>query len=206
MEEIIYQDKAKITREERRYAYAAEKLQQHVDELRAIGLTVTIGDLRDILEGGRALIEQTVKVTGFKLSPKALLDPAVKAAEIEAAEIAARRFLDPIVEKIKGTLHWNGALTLRLRAFEITKGVVRLSEEWRQELISENTIYATPERTEALKLCQDVKNAIDALNQFAKSKRMFKSGLGISGSTYRTLANINEYWAFEINLEEFNYI
>lgn len=208
MEEVIFQDKVKITREMHRYQDAAERLQKHVNELRTIGLTVTMGDISDLLHGGRALLDQTIQKSGFRPSYEAMMNPKKRTEEQEAAESAVRRFLNPITEKIKTVLSFESSRfsPLRLDSFEIVKGQVSLKDGLEEEISEQFTIYATPERTEALKLCQDVKNAIDALNQFAENNRMFKSGLGISGSTYRTLANINEYWAFEINLEEFNYI
>lgn len=208
MQKVIYRHERKITREMLRYQDAAERLQKHVNELRTIGLTVTMGDISDLLHGGRALLDQTIQKSGFRQSYEATLNPKKRIQEQDAAESAARRFLDPITEKLKTVLSFESSRfsPLRLDSFEIVKGQVSLKDGLEEEISEQFTIYATPERTEALKLCQDVKNAIDALNQFAESRRMFKSGLGITGSTYRTLANINEDWAFEINLEEFNYL
>lgn len=208
MQEIIYKHERKITREMLRYQDAAERLQKHVNQLRTIGLTVTMGDISDLLHGGRALLDQTIQKSGFRPSYEAMMNPKKRFEEQEASESAARRFLNPITEKIKTVLSFESSRfsPLRMEAFEIVRGQVSLTDGLEEEIAEGYTIYATPERTEALKLCQDVKNAIDALNKYVENKRMFKSGFGISGSTYRTLANINEDWAFEINLEEFNYL
>lgn len=206
MQEIIYQDKTKIYREKLKYEDAAIKIQFSVDKLKEKGLTVTTGDLIDLLNGGHALTTQAVQKTGWKPSPEALLDDDQKTKEMESIEQKARLFIEPIRKRLKTILLWESPRPIPYQAFEVLKGQVKVTDEWLQAITDENTVYSTPEREKAVELINNIQKAIDALNIYTKGNKMFRAGILIAGSGYRSLASIQEDCTLTTNFEEFNYI
>lgn len=101
----------------------------------------------------------------------------------------------------------SGALhPLDIDAYEVKEGTVIISSAWLSRKEEEFTIRPTPERIKAHELAQNLKKAIDELNDFVSGNPYFGKGFGYIKDDHRCLCRIDDEGSFFIENENFEYI
>lgn len=188
----------------KRHADKCNDLQQVVNELTENGLTVTFGDIKDLINNGSALyqqVEQTVKSNAgiFKL-------PAAKAKFITENTEILQNVIDEAKKEINRILAVNSIRPLSFDAYEIRKGMVAISDAWVQNLKESHTLRMTSEREKALELIQNVEVAIEQLNQLVKDNKFFGTGITTSQDSRRSLMWLSGDGVIHINIDELEFI
>ena len=188
----------------KRHADKCNDLQQVVNELTENGLTVTFGDIRDLINNGTALyeqVEQTVKSNAgiFKL-------PAARKKFIEENVEILQKVIDEAKKEINRILAVDSMQPLTFEAYEIRKGMVAISDAWVSELKESHTLRMTPEREKALELIHNVEEAIKNLNDLVKDNPNFGIGITTSQDSRRSLMWLSVDGAVHINIDELEFI
>ena len=170
---------------QKRHEDKCNDLQQVVNKLTESGLTVTYGDIRDLINNGTALygqVEQTVKSSAgiFKL-------PAARQKFIEENTEVLRMAIVEAKKDIYRILAIESSNPLAIEAYDIRKGIVAISEQWVEELKESHTIRSTDEREKALELIHNVEVAIKQLNDLVKDNPHFGAGITTSQDARRSL-------------------
>lgn len=169
----------------KRHETKRNDLQRVVNKLTESGLTVTYGDIKDLINNGTAFyeqVEQTVKSNAgiFKL-PAAHQKFIEENTEVLRTEIVAAK------KDIYRILAVDSTNPLTIDAYEIRKGVVAISDAWTEQLKESHTIRATEEREKAIELINNVEVAIKQLNDLVKDNPHFGCGITTSQDTRRCL-------------------
>ena len=187
-----------------RHADKCNDLQLVVEKMTESGLTVTLGDVKDLINYGTALysqVDQTVKSNAgmFKL-------PAAREKFISENTEVLRNVIDEAKNDIYRILAIESQKPLSIDAFVIKKGVVSISEVWVAELKESHTIYVTEPRLKALELINNVEVAIKALNDFVKDNRYFGSGIKIPGDGKRCLILLSDDGKVIVQTDELEFV
>lgn len=101
----------------------------------------------------------------------------------------------------------SGALhPLDIDAYEVKEGIVTISSAWLSRKEEEFTIRPTPERIKAHELVQNLKKAIDELNDFVSDNPYFGKGFSYINDERRCLCRLTEEGGFYVEDENFEYI
>ena len=101
----------------------------------------------------------------------------------------------------------SGALhPLDIDAYEVKDGTVTISSAWLSRKEEEFTIRPTPERIKAHELVQNLKKAIDELNDFVSGNPYFGKGFSYINDERRCLCRLTEEGGFYVEDENFEYI
>lgn len=170
---------------QKRHEDKCNDLQQVVNKLTESGLTVTYGDIKDLINNGTALygqVEQTVRSNAgiFKL-------PAARQKFIEENTEVLRMAIAEAKKDIYRILAIESTNPLAIEAYDIRKGTVAISEQWVEELKESHTIRSTDDREKALELIHNVEVSIKQLNDFVKANPHFGTGITTSLDTRRCL-------------------
>jgi len=184
----------------RRHANKCNDLQQVVNKLTENGLTVTFGDIKDLINHGTALydqVEQTVKSNAgmFKL-------PAARQKFIEENTEVLRNVIVEAKKEIDRILRF----PMTIQGFEIRKSTVSISDKWVEELKESHTIHSTDEREKALELIHSVSEAINNLNAFVANNKYFGAGISSSQDTRRHLMFIRGDGSVHIDIDALEFI
>ena len=168
------------------------------------GLTVTTGDLKDLINNGTALydqIKQTVKSNAgmFKL-------PVVREKFISENVEALQHVVSETKIKINRILAAGSMNPMTIEAFAVKNGLVSVSAEWIEQLEQSHTIYSTPEREKAIELIANVEVAIKNLNDHLKGNQFFRSGISIDGNNYRCLLRLSANGELYTHLEAIEFV
>lgn len=179
-------------------------IQQVVDNLLANGLTVSIEDLRDLINHGgklRGQIDQIVKSNAgiFKL-------PAAKQKFIEENTVALQEVITGAKRDLFRILAIESTRSLTIDAYLIENGKVILSDQWVVETKEAHTVRSTPSREKALELIANVEAAINELNAFVADNKFFGSGIRSSEDGRRSLMYIKGNGSICVKKEELEFI
>lgn len=160
-------------------------IQNVTNNLIESGLTVSHGDIKDLINNGSALYEQAEQVAKsnagiFKL-------PGARRRFIEENTVELRKAVDDAKQELIRVLNIHGSNPLTIDAYSTVKGQISISEEWKAELKEAYTVYESPERTEALRLMNEAKTAINNLNAFVSNNPHFGAGITSSQDGRRSL-------------------
>lgn len=86
------------------------------------------------------------------------------------------------------------------------EGIVTISSAWLSRKEEEFTIRPTPERIKAHELVQNLKKAIDELNDFVSDNPYFGKGFSYINDERRCLCRLTEEGGFYVEDENFEYI
>lgn len=170
---------------QKRHEDKCNDLQQVVSKLTESGLTVTYGDIKDLINKGTALysqVEQAVKSNAgiFKL-------PVARQKFIEENTEVLRTAIVEARKDIYRILAIESQNPLTIDAYDIRKGSVAVSEQWVEELKESHTIRSTDDREKALELIHNVEVSVKQLNDFVKDNPHFGAGITSSQDTRRCL-------------------
>ena len=188
----------------KRHADRIFDIQQVANELTENGLSVTFGDIKDLINNGSALydqVEQTVKSNAgiFKL-------PAARVKFITENTEILQNVLDEAKKEINRILAVGSMNPLTIEGFDLKKGIVSISEAWVQNLKKSFTIQTSDEREKALELIKNVEVAIKQLNDFVKPNPYFGTGITTSQDSRRSLMWLSGDGAVHINIDELEFI
>ena len=188
----------------KRHADKCNDLQRLANELTENGLTVTFGDIKDLINNGSAFydqVRQTVKSNAgiFKL-------PAARKKFIEENTEVLENVIIDAKKEINRILAVNSMNPMTIEAFELKKGIISISDAWLQNLKESHTIHATPEREKALGLIKNVEEAIKNLNELVKDNPNFGTGITTSHDTRRCLVWLSGDGAVHINIDALEFI
>jgi hypothetical protein len=184
----------------RKHENKCDDLQQVVNKLTESGLTVTFGDIKDLISHGTALydqVEQTVKSNAgmFKLPAARQKFIDENTAVLRTAIVEAKKDIDRIL-----------AIPLTIEAFDIRKGTVSISDIWVEQLKESHTIHSTDEREKALELIGNVEEAIKNLNAFVANNKSFGAGITSSQDQRRCLMFIRGDGSVHIDIDALEFI
>lgn len=179
-------------------------LQAVVDNLSENGLTVTTGDLKDLINIGTALYDQIDQVVRsnagiFKL-------PAARQKFIEENTGILREAVANAKSECFKILAIESARALSIEAFDIRKGEVAISEDWVAELKESHTVRMSEKREKALELIANVEAAINELNALVADNKYFGSGITSSLDQRRCLMYISEDASVHVCKNEIEFI
>ena len=197
MEENVIKVKQEWEKIHLRHVNKLPEIQKIIEDLSEIGLTVATGDLHDLMNSGIALYEQARQKAKSNASIFSL--PAARAKFItENTEILSQAILTAKTEltRILATQSQN---PLDVMAYAITKGQISVSNDWSEALKESFTIRESSSRKQALKLMQNVKSAIQELNDFVKDNKNIGIGLTTFQDNRRSLVWIGG--SGEVNLD-----
>lgn len=175
-----------------------------VNNLTENGLTVTTGDLKDLINVGTALydqIDQVVKSNAgiFKL-------PSARQKFIEENIAALREVVDGAKRECFKILVIESQRPMSIEAFDIRKGNVAISELWVNELKESYTIRSSDKREKAIELIANVEKVINELNAFVADNKFFGSGITSSQDDRRSLMYIHIDSSIHIRKNELEFI
>lgn len=179
-------------------------IQPVVDNLLANGLTVSIEDLRDLINHGKKLhnqIDQVVEAnaTIFKL-------PAAKRTFVNENTVALQEVIAGAKRDLFRILAIESTRSLTIDAYLIENGKVILSDQWVVETKEAHTVRSTPSREKALELIANVEAAINELNAFVADNKFFGSGIRSSEDGRRSLMYIKGNGSICVKKEELEFI
>lgn len=183
-----------------RHANKCNDLQQVVNKLTESGLTVTFGDIKDLINHGTALynqVDQTVKSNAFIFKL-----PAARQKFFEENTEVLRTAIDEAKKEIDRIL----PIPLTIEAFDIRKGIVTISDTWVEALKESHTIYATEERDKALELIRNVEKSIKNLNAFVANNKSFGTGITSSQDPRRRLMFIRGDGSVHVDIDALEFI
>ena len=188
----------------KRHADKVIDLQRLVNELTENGLTVTFGDIRDLINNGTALyeqVEQTVKSNAgiFKL-------PAARKKFIEENVEVLQNVIVEAKKEINRILAVNSMNPMNIEAFDLKKGIVSISNDWVEQMKESHIIRATPAREKALELIHNVEEAIKELNDFVKDNKYFGNGVSTFSDTRRNLVWLSGNGDVNVNIDALEFI
>jgi hypothetical protein len=159
----------------KRHEVKSNDIQQVIKNLTESGLTVTIGDLRDLINNGSALYEQAKSKAKGNSSIFSL--PAAREKFIDENVEALENVINQAKKDLYRILAIEGMMTLSIDAYVVKNGIVSISDEWVEQLKESHTIRSTPEREKAVELIQNVEDAIKQLNDFVADNKYFGAGI-----------------------------
>ncbi|HPE74683.1 MAG TPA: hypothetical protein PLC80_01265 [Draconibacterium sp.] len=182
---------------QKRHLNKCNDIQQVVNNLIEIGLTVTSGDLSDLINNGTALYNQAEQKAKSNADIFSL--PAARERFIKENTESLAKDINNAKESIIRILALNSTNPLNYEAFKIEKGHVSISATWIEELKESFTIRTTESREKALELMGNVETAIKTLNDFVSDNQNFGTGVTTFDDNRRSLVWLSEKG--QINLE-----
>lgn len=179
-------------------------IQQVVDNLLTNGLTVSIEDLRDLINHGKKLHNQIDDIV--KSNAKIFSLPAARQKFIEENTVALQEVIAGAKRELYKILAIESSRPSSIDAYMIENNKVILSDQWVSEIQEAHTVRSTPSREKALELIANVEKAIEELNAFVAENRLFGSGITSSQDSRRSLMYISGKGSVHVNKETLEFI
>lgn len=187
-----------------RHKLQIEKIQQIVNDMLNEGFNFSSDELKDLRGDCNSLHKQAVDMARKDASRIKVLFFRNKDYE------EAVKHLQCVINNNAGKLYTvlrSGALhPLDIDAYEVKEGTVTISSAWLSRKEEEFTIRPTPERIKAHELVQNLKKAIDELNDFVSDNPYFGKGFSYINDERRCLCRLTEEGGFYVEDENFEYI
>nr|WP_319512248.1 hypothetical protein [uncultured Draconibacterium sp.] len=180
------------------------EIQQVVNNLIENGLKVTFGDIQNLVNNGTALYEQAEQAAKSNASVFSL--PAAKRKFIEENTLILNDRISEAKKELIKILALEGVNTLSIEAFELTKGIVSISETWIEALKESHTIRTSERRERALELMSNFEVAANELNEFVKENKYFGAGISTASDTRRCLMWIGERGEINRDIDNLEFI
>lgn len=181
-----------------------DEIQVVVKELVSEGLKVTLGDIQNLVNNGRALYEQAEQAAISNAGVFTL--PAAKRKFIEEHTAELQRLISESKSKLTRILALEGVNPLSIEAYELTRGVVSVSDKWLKELKESHTIRRTESRDKALELMNNVKEAVSQLNNFVADNQYFGAGVLTASDSRRSLVWIGNKGEINLDIDNLEFI
>lgn len=200
--EIIKKDGLVI--EINRHKLQIEKIQQIVNDMLNEGFNFSSDGLKDLRCDCKLLHKQAEDMARKDTSRIKVL--FFRNKDYEEAVKHLRGVINSNAGKLYTVLRSGALHPLDIDAYEVKEGTVIISSAWLSRKEEEFTICPTPERIKAHELAQNLKKAIDELNDFVSGNPYFGKGFGYIKDDRRCLCRIDDEGSFFIENENFEYI
>lgn len=174
----------------KRHEVKSSDIQQVIKNLTESGLTVTIGDLKDLVINSSALYDQAKQKARSNASIFSL--PAAKQKFIDENVESLENVINQAKSDLYRVMNLEGSNPLRIEAYSLNHGLVSVSDEWIEALKESHTIRSTPERERAVELIQNVEAAINQLNNLVKDNKFFGAGILTFRDNRRCLCHLSD--------------